>query len=165
MTSLMRVCNSAPSPTATTLPCHYAWFTARVACMQAPPRSTTSSGMLGEGCPHCKPARQVYNPAVGQDKRAWSARGRSASMNPWLFVAVYAGARLLEAGVRGESVITTVAGGAVGDGRPATDAWLYNPNGMSAWYNTSSGGVVLYIADGSNHRIRRVNEGGVISSV
>ncbi|RYE83848.1 MAG: hypothetical protein EOO65_03270, partial [Methanosarcinales archaeon] len=66
-------------------------------------------------------------------------------------------------------IITTVAGngtqGFIGDGGPATAAQLKYPSGVAAWYNASSGGVVLYIADSSNHRIRRIDEGGIITTV
>ena len=59
-------------------------------------------------------------------------------------------------------VITTVAGGAccsLGDNGPATSAWLYGPLGVAV---DSAGN--LYIADSSNHRIRKVSD-GVITTV
>ncbi|RYE84761.1 MAG: hypothetical protein EOO65_01710, partial [Methanosarcinales archaeon] len=69
----------------------------------------------------------------------------------------------------GQDIITTVAGtgasGYSGDGGPATAATLNNPWGVSALYNASSGGMVFYIADGRNNRIRRVDEAGIVSTV
>ncbi|RYE84217.1 MAG: hypothetical protein EOO65_02650, partial [Methanosarcinales archaeon] len=69
----------------------------------------------------------------------------------------------------GQEIITTVAGngsaGNSGDGGPATAAMLVGPTDISALYNASSGGVVLFIADQGNHRIRRVDEGGNITTV
>ncbi|RYE82253.1 MAG: serine/threonine protein kinase, partial [Methanosarcinales archaeon] len=69
----------------------------------------------------------------------------------------------------GLEVIDTVAGTGVlgfnGDGITATAARLYNPAGVSALYNASSDGVVLFISDSYSHRIRRVNEGGIITTV
>ena len=58
-------------------------------------------------------------------------------------------------------VITTVAGGGstVGDNGPATSAALYDPLGVAV---DSAGN--LYIADSSNHRIRKVSD-GVITTV
>ena len=61
-------------------------------------------------------------------------------------------------------VITTVAGtgesGFSGDGGPATEAWLFSPRGVAV-----DGAGNLYIADGGNHRIRKVDSAGVISPV
>jgi uncharacterized protein (TIGR03437 family) len=61
-------------------------------------------------------------------------------------------------------VITTVAGNGVagfsGDNGPATDAQLNNPGGV-----TVDGSGNLFIADGSNHRVRKVSTSGIISSV
>jgi uncharacterized protein (TIGR03437 family) len=60
--------------------------------------------------------------------------------------------------------ITTVAGSASpgfsGDGGPATSASLFNPIAVAVDGNNN-----LYIADGSNARIRKVNAAGVISTV
>ncbi|RYY38171.1 hypothetical protein EON62_00575, partial [archaeon] len=65
----------------------------------------------------------------------------------------------------GQDTIDTVAGGGVGDGLMATAASLSSPNDVSALVSTNSGGMVLYIADRSNHRIRRVDEDGNIITV
>jgi len=61
-------------------------------------------------------------------------------------------------------ILSTVAGGgpgsALGDGGPATSAVLNGPNGMAV-----DGAGNLYFADSLNHRIRKVNTAGVISTV
>lgn len=54
--------------------------------------------------------------------------------------------------------VTTVAGGYLGNGKPATSAALANPNGLA----TDSKGNT-YIADSNNCQIRKVNRLGVIS--
>jgi hypothetical protein len=63
-----------------------------------------------------------------------------------------------------EGTITTVAGegraGFSGDGGAATAARLYLPTGVSV-----DGVGNLFIADQGNHRIRKVNAGGTISTV
>ena len=52
------------------------------------------------------------------------------------------------------------AGGFSGDGGAATSALLYNPQGLAV---DAAGNV--YIADGNNHRVRRVDASGNISTV
>jgi sugar lactone lactonase YvrE len=57
--------------------------------------------------------------------------------------------------------ITTVAGGIeCGDGGPATQAQLHRPTGV---VTDASGN--LYVADTLNHRVRKVDEGGIITTV
>src|SRR5437762_4035466 len=56
-------------------------------------------------------------------------------------------------------VITTAAGGYIGDGGPAASAFLNSPQAVAAGPNG-----VLYIADSNNHRIRRVDSNGTIST-
>ncbi len=61
-------------------------------------------------------------------------------------------------------VISTVAGDGRqsfrGDGGPATAAWLHFPSGVAV-----DGAGNLYIADSGNHRIRKVDAAGVITTV
>ena len=61
-------------------------------------------------------------------------------------------------------IITTVAGngqyGYTGDGGPATEAKLNSPNGVAV-----DGSGNLYIADGWNHCIRKVDTSGIITTV
>ena len=59
-----------------------------------------------------------------------------------------------------EWIIDTVAGVGVGDGGPATAAYLSSPGGMAI---DSTGN--LYIADSNNRRIRKVDVDGNISTV
>ncbi|NCX94789.1 MAG: hypothetical protein EBX41_00005, partial [Chitinophagia bacterium] len=66
--------------------------------------------------------------------------------------------------VNTSGVISTIAGngsnGYSGDGGAATAASLYNPQGVAV---DASGNV--YIADAHNHRIRKVNTSGVITTI
>ena len=56
--------------------------------------------------------------------------------------------------------IDTFAGGGLGDGGPASQARLYFPRGVAV---DSTGN--LYIVDSSNHRIRKVDSTGTITTV
>ncbi len=56
--------------------------------------------------------------------------------------------------------ISTFAGGAVGDGGAAVQARLNHPTGVAV-----DGAGNLYIADTSNHRIRKVDTAGVMATV
>ncbi len=59
------------------------------------------------------------------------------------------------------NIISTVAGGGpIGDGGPATDANLFSPVGVAL---DAAGN--LFIVDNGNKRIRRMDSGGVISTV
>jgi len=66
--------------------------------------------------------------------------------------------------VDADGIITTVAGTGVqgfsGDGGPATAAQLNDPTGVAV---DEAGN--LYIADAENHRIRKVDTGGIITTV
>jgi sugar lactone lactonase YvrE len=57
-------------------------------------------------------------------------------------------------------IITTVAGGSVGDGGAATNAFLYIPSDVAV---DASGD--LFIADCYNNRIRKVDTSGIITTV
>lgn len=63
-----------------------------------------------------------------------------------------------------DGVITTVAGrgrrGVVGDGGPATEAYLWHPAGLAA---DRSGN--LYVSDCGNHRVRRIDGDGMIKTI
>ena len=65
--------------------------------------------------------------------------------------------------VDANGMITTVAGrgesGYGGDGAPATQAYIYHPAGAAV-----DGLGNLYIADAQNHRIRKVDEKGIITT-
>jgi hypothetical protein len=77
-----------------------------------------------------------------------------------LFIADYGNQRIRELRLS-TGVITTVAGGGVGDGQPATTAPVYFPQGVAV---DSSGNI--YIADTDNDRVREVNHAtGLISTV
>jgi trimeric autotransporter adhesin len=81
-----------------------------------------------------------------------------------LYIADSGNGRIRKVDVNG--VITTVAGGgvgniySVGDGGPATNAWLSSPVGVAL---DAPGN--LYIADSGNGRIRKVDVNGVITTV
>ncbi|GJQ58203.1 MAG: hypothetical protein SCALA701_10040 [Candidatus Scalindua sp.] len=79
-----------------------------------------------------------------------------------VYIADYYNNRIRKVDTAG--IITTVAGNGIrgysGDGGPAADAELYYPEGVAL--DTSGN---LYIADGSNHRIRKVDVSGVITTV
>lgn len=56
--------------------------------------------------------------------------------------------------------ISTYAGGGVGDGEAATNAALFGPNGVAV-----DGAGNLFIADTFQHRVRKVDTSGVITTV
>ncbi len=67
---------------------------------------------------------------------------------------------LQSSAVEPTNVISTVAGGGVGDFGYATNAALYAPSGVAM-----DGAGNLYIADRDNERIRKVDTNGVITTV
>jgi sugar lactone lactonase YvrE len=80
-----------------------------------------------------------------------------------VFVADYANCRIRR--VLPNGVISTVAGngnslGNIGDGGPATNAQLWTPQAVAL---DSTGNI--FVADASNHRIRKVSTNGLISTV
>ena len=79
-----------------------------------------------------------------------------------IYIADYGNHRIRKVDTTG--IITTVAGngtrGHSGDGGPATNASLYNPMGVAV---DSAGNI--YIADYGNHKIRKVDTSGIITTV
>jgi len=79
-----------------------------------------------------------------------------------LYIADYGGERIRRVDTNG--VITTVAGNGStnysGDGGAATNASLYNPTSVAL-----DAAATLYIADCNNHRIRKVDTNGIITTV
>ena len=82
-----------------------------------------------------------------------------------LYIADYYNYRIRKVDTSG--IITTVAGGGepldpefLGDGGPATEAWLYQPIGVAV---DAAGN--LYIADWYHYRIRKVDTNGIITTV
>ena len=79
-----------------------------------------------------------------------------------LYVADYFNQRIRR--IDPEGVITTIAGtgepGFVGDGGPATEAHLNRPVRLAV-----DGSGNLYVSDSSNQRIRRIDPGGVITTI
>ena len=79
-----------------------------------------------------------------------------------LYIGDYSNNRVRKVSPSG--IITSVAGtgaaGYSGDGGPATSAQLYYPDGV---FMDGSGNI--YIADESNHRVRKVSPSGIIATV
>ena len=79
-----------------------------------------------------------------------------------VYIAASGDSRILRVDTSG--IITTVAGtgeeGYSGDGGPAVDAGLSNPYDVAV-----DGAGNLYIPDGSNHRVRRVDASGTITTI
>ena len=111
--------------------------------------TTTFAGGVGDG--GLATEAGLYYPsgvAVGSDGSIYIAESRNH--------------RIRRVGTDG--IITTVAGngemGYGGDGGQATTARLYYPSGVAVGSDGS-----IYIADSSNHRIRRVGTDGIITTV
>ncbi len=118
---------------------------------------------------------QIINTIAGNGAAAFSGDGgqaTAAELNAAAGVAVDTHGNIYIADVVNDrirkvntsGIISTVAGngqqGFSGDGGPATAAELYHPQGVTA---DSSGNI--YIADERNHRIRKVNTSGIISTI
>lgn len=92
----------------------------------------------------------------------WSPRGLAFDRAGNLFVADYHGCQIVRIGASG--AVTVVAGtgtcGYGGDGGPAASAQLDGPTGI-----TFDSAGALYIADTNNHRIRRLDAHGILTTV
>ncbi len=85
-------------------------------------------------------------------------RGRAMRL---LLATIASGALLAQTAWAAQGDISTVAGGGLsGDGGPATNASLVSPVGVAV--DTSGN---LFIADTYNHRIRKVDASGTITTV
>jgi sugar lactone lactonase YvrE len=62
--------------------------------------------------------------------------------------------------VSGGTITTFAGGGQLGDGGPATSAWLGHPLGLAV-----DGQGNVYIADSLDYRVRKVDTGGTITTV
>jgi trimeric autotransporter adhesin len=82
------------------------------------------------------------------------------SSQPWRAICLLALFLGLSFTVRAQYTISTFAGDGVGDGGPATSARLNSPASV---IKDATGNI--YIADGSHHRIRKVNPEGIITTV
>lgn len=119
----------------------------------------SQAAMLSEGSAGDKgPATAAY---------LFGPAGLAADRNGNLYVADFVGERVRRIDRRG--VITTIAGSGradmpspnfSGDGGPATAATLSGPAGLAF-----DGGGALYVADTGNHKVRRIDAGGTITSV
>lgn len=110
---------------------------------------TGSSGFSGDG-----------GPAAEAELNGASAVATDAEGNVYIADTLNNRVRMID----GEGVITTVAGtgveGVSGDGGPATAARLSSPGGIAIDRDGN-----LYINDGANFRIRRVERDGTITTV
>ena len=78
-------------------------------------------------------------------------------------ILLFALALFLQSSFAHAQIITTIAGSdsiSLGDGGPATACELYNPSDVAI---DTAGNI--YIADGSNNRIRKVNTSGIITTI
>jgi len=111
-----------------------------------------SAGVLGFGGDN--------GPALSAD--FFYIGGVAVDSNGNLFLADSGDNRVREIAA-GSQVVTTVAGGYVGDGHKATEASLdLSPQGGHLTFDQSGN---LYVADTANNRIRRVSPKGVITTV
>ena len=110
---------------------------------------TGSRGFSGDGGP------------AANAQLSWP-RGVAVDGSGSLYIAESGNDRIRK--VDSTGIITTVAGrgseGSSGDGGPASNAALRNPNGVAV-----DGSGSLYIADTFNHRIRKVDSTGIITTV
>lgn len=110
---------------------------------------TNGSGFSGDG-------------GIATIARLNSPAGVAMDVSGVLFIADSGNNRIRK--VDTDGMITTVAGtnnaGYSGDGGPATNADLFTPSGVAV---DASGN--LFIADSQNNRIRKVDTGGIITTV
>src|SRR5262245_23619708 len=119
-------------------------------------------GYSGDGGPATQ--AQLYNPrAIGFDKNgdayiadALNERIRKIDANG--VISTFAGSGPVDA--NGQLQNGSTPTGTNGDGGPATSAVFNQPHGVAA---DSKGNV--YIADSSNHRLRKVDTAGTISTI
>ena len=102
------------------------------------------SGFSGDGGPAT--SAEINNPAAGVYDRAGN-----------LYFHDLGNRRIRKINTSG--TISTIAGGGVSDGLPATDASLNDPVSVAV----ASDGTI-FVSDNGNHRIRRVNPDGVINT-
>ena len=106
--------------------------------------TVNNSGFSGDGGSATN--ARLNNPRAG----AYDSRGN-------LYVHDFNNRRIRKIDTSG--IITTVAGGGVSDGLPATDASLNEPVSVVV-----ADDGTIFISDNGNHRIRRVDPGGIIST-
>ena len=78
----------------------------------------------------------------------------------FILLGCFVGMQQAEIALAQTPVITTVAGGYIGDGGQAKNAALRSPKGMAI----GAGGVV-YVADSDADRVRRIDRNGAISTI
>ncbi len=122
-----------------------------------------TAGSSGDGGPATK--AEFYYPAgvavdgAGNLYIGDTGNNRVRMVAPGGVITTVAGNGYGEGGTGSGGVITG-SGGFSGDGGPATSAELNNPEGVAV-----DGAGNLYIADSTNHRIRKVTPGGIITTV
>ncbi|CAM9756937.1 unnamed protein product [Scytosiphon promiscuus] len=131
------------------------------------PKALTSSYGPLEPTPAFNPQGYVFTLAGGSGNRGYAdGSGSAALFNDPQDVAVDADANVYVADtgnhrirrISSEGVVTTVAGdGEEGfDDGDALEASFSYPGGIALYYD-SSGGLVVYVADTNNHRLRKIS--------
>ena len=86
----------------------------------------------------------------------------ASGLNSGIFTAASGGCRIIR--IKPDRSVSVIAGtgrcGYSGDGGPATNAQLDDPNGIA--FDAAGN---LYLADSNNHRIRRIDSRGIITTV
>jgi DNA-binding CsgD family transcriptional regulator len=146
-----------------------AWL-AVLACVALAAGAVTTSLVRGRPAPPVGPAIQTIAGTGAQASSADGAPALSTSLNHPVAVAIDpSGAVLFIDGNRirrltGQRTIVTIAGttdaGYAGDGGAATSARLDSPRALAVRSDGS-----IFIADTMNNRIRRVDTGGIITTV